>query len=246
MSDRREVLDALKPLITDDRIEIQHKSVDQVTAENRANFILTSNHKDAVLKTRDDRRYAIFYTAQQSREHLERDGMTGDYMPRLWQWLRNGGFADVAGYLQRYAIPDELNPAVGCHRAPTTSSTDDAILESRGLVEQEIIAACDEARPGFAGGWISSVALTRLLRDMRRSIAPRKRGALLASIGYIPHPALPNGQCNTPIMQEDQKRPYLYVQEGSIAHLNITQPAEVMRAYMRAQGYVDAAAIRAP
>lgn len=244
VSDRREVLDALKPLITDDRVEIQHKGVDQVTAENRANFILTSNHKDAVLKTRDDRRYAIFYTAQQCRADLERYGMTGDYMPNLWRWLRQGGFANVAGYLQRYTIPDALNPARDCHRAPETSSTADAIRESRGLVEQEILQACEEGRPGFAGGWISSVRLAQLLHDLRRTVAPRKRGALMSSIGYVPHPVLPNGQCNQPIMQEEQKRPTLYVLEGSIQARNLTEGGEVLRAYMKAQGYAEVSGIR--
>lgn len=244
VSDRREVLDALKPLITDDRVEIQHKGADQITSENRANFILTSNHRDAVLKTHDDRRYAIFYTAQQIRDHLTRDGMDGDYMPNLWRWLRQGGFADVAGYLQRHAIPDAINPATDCHRAPVTTSTDDAIRESRGLVEQEILQACEEGRPGFAGGWISSVALSRLLHDIRRTVPPRKRGALMASIGYVPHPALHNGQVNQPIMQEEQKRPYLYVLENSIQALNLVDGGDVLRAYMKAQGYVDISAVR--
>src|SRR5690606_38441307 len=35
VSDRREVSDALKPLITDSKIEIQGKGMDQVTGDNR-------------------------------------------------------------------------------------------------------------------------------------------------------------------------------------------------------------------
>lgn len=240
VSDRREVIDSLKPLITNRKVEIQAKGADQITGDNRANFILTSNHRDAIVKTRSDRRYCVFYTAQQDDGDLQRDGMDGAYFPTLWKWLDNGGYAAVAGYLQRYTIPDELNPATLCHRAPVTSSTEAAIVESRGIVEQEILQAIDEGRQGFAGGWVSSIALTKLLQDIRRQIAPRKRGALMRSLGYVPHPALINGQCNTPVMQEEMKRPYLYVAENSIQARNITDSAEVLRAYMKAQGYAEA------
>src|SRR3546814_16115141 len=68
VSDRRDLADALKPLITDDRVEIQAKGQDQVTGDNRANFILTSNHKDAIVKTVNDRRYCVLFTAQQRSE----------------------------------------------------------------------------------------------------------------------------------------------------------------------------------
>jgi len=237
VSDRREALDALKPLITDDRVEIQHKGADQVTSENRANFILTSNHKDAIMVTRNDRRYAVFYTGQQTKDDLARDGMAGDYMPKMWRWLRGGGFANVAGWLDRYQIPDELNPATTCHRAPATSSTDEAIRESRSVIEQEILQAIEEGRAGFAGGWVSSVALTRLLREINRTVPPRKRASVLATLGYVPHPI---GQIHTPIFGEENKRPVLYVQEGSIQALNYTVERDVISAYCKAQGYGDA------
>lgn len=236
VSDRRELLDALKPLITDDRVEFQGKGMDQVTAENRANFILTSNHRDAIVKTRNDRRYAIFYTAQQENADIARDGMTGDYLPKFYEWLRGSGLGDIAGYMERYDIPDELNPATRCHRAPVTSSTEEAINESRGLVEQEILNAVAEGRPGFCGGWISSIAVSRLLNDLHRTVPPRKRGMLMASLCYVPHPAFPNGQCTRAIFQEDSKRPVLYVQQESL-NTNFTTGEEAYHAYMKAQGY---------
>ena len=237
VSDRREVTDFLKTLITEDRVEIQGKGLDQVTGDNRANFLLTSNHRDAIIKTRGDRRYAVFYTAQQEPGDLERAGMTGDYFPRLYRWLRGGGFADVAGFLQRYTIADELNPATHCHRAPATSSTEAAIVESRGVIEQAILEAVDEGRQGFCGGWISSVCLSRLFAELRRNIAPKKRSALLASLGYVPHPALSGrGVASINIMQEDMKRPVLYVKSDSLAH-NFMDANEATHNYIKSQGY---------
>src|SRR3546814_9048286 len=69
-------------LFRSDRVEIQRKGVDQFTADNRANFILTSNHRDAINKTANDRRYAVFFTAQQSAEDKTRDGLTDAYFVR--------------------------------------------------------------------------------------------------------------------------------------------------------------------
>ena len=80
VSDRREVSDALKPLITNSRVEIQGKGADQITGDNRANFMMCSNHKDAILKTRGDRRYCVFFTAQQEVEDLTRGRYAGQLL----------------------------------------------------------------------------------------------------------------------------------------------------------------------
>jgi hypothetical protein len=237
IGDRRESVDSIKSMITDDRLEIQRKGADQYTGDNYANFMLTSNHKDAIIKTEDDRRFGMFYSAQQSAADIVRDGMGGDkYFPGLYGWLDDGGLANVAGYLQRLQIPDEMNPARGLHRAPVTSTTAEAIIESRGAVEQEIMGAVEEERPGFRGGWISSAAVAKLIDNMRRTIPVRRRGAIMRSLGYIPHPALPKGQCHTPVANEDGKRPVLYVKAGSLQ----AQHKNAQDAYCKAQGYFGA------
>src|SRR3546814_10280159 len=75
-------------------------------------------------KTANDRRYAVFFTAQQSAEDKTRDGLTDAYFVALYRWLDGGGYADVAGYLTRYEVPDAINPATNCVTAPRTTSTD--------------------------------------------------------------------------------------------------------------------------
>src|SRR3546814_7969913 len=129
---------------------------------------------------------------------------------RSYRWLEGGGYADVAGYLHRYEVPDAINPATNCVTAARTTSTDAAMSESLGQVEQEILEACEEGgRQGFRGEWISSVAMAQLLGELRRSIGPRKRGQLLKSIGYVAHPALPDGRASYSIFAEGMKRPTL-------------------------------------
>lgn len=232
MNGRREMMDSMKPLITNSVIEVEKKGVDSYDADNRCNILLCTNHKDAVIKTRNDRRYAIIYTGQQTMDDRRRDGMTGDYFSKLWDWFRTGGFAACADYFDKYPVTVNM-----LGDAPETSSTDEAIAQTMGGVEQEILEAVDEGRCGFAGGWVSSFALDNLIEHIRagRQIPPRKRGELLKTLGYELHPALRNGRCNNPVAVDGGRKPKLYIRQGHI-HANLQRPAEVERHYAAAQG----------
>lgn len=244
--DKREMAEALKPLITNSRIEIQAKGQDQVTGDNRANIIAFSNFKDAVPKTADERRWGIFFSAQQSRDDLTRDGMAGNYFPDLWDWARGTGpyagqppgFAIVNDYLQTYAIPDELNPATLLHRAPDTTSTYEAMELSVGSIEQEILEAIEQDQVGFAGGWVSSIYLDNLLKKLRaeRRVPPRKRRQLMLDIGYDWLPALRdnNGRVNN-VVVPDGGKPRLFVKIDSILAKNIQTNAQAATMYAEAQ-----------
>jgi len=234
-ADRANLIEVLKPLITNDRVEIQSKGQDQRTGDNRANFILFSNHKDAIRKTGTDRRYAVFFTAQQEPGDMERDGMTGGYFPDLYNWLRAEGYEIVNHWLREYQIPVELNPAVMAggqsHRAPETSSTAEALANSLGGIEQEVMEAVAEGRPGFAGGWISSLALGRMLDEKRVAgkLPRNKRQEMLYKMGYITHPAMVGGRC-AGVIPFDNGKPVLYVLRGSLLS-QLRDQATVVKRY---------------
>lgn len=232
-----DVIEELKPMITGgDGLEIEAKGVDQVSTEICGNFMFNSNHKNAIKKTRNDRRFAIFYCAQQTAEDLQRDGITPDYMVSIYDWLRKeGGYEIVAELLWTLPIPDEFNPAKGLQRAPRTSSTDEAIAASLGRVEQEILEAIDQGLPGFAGGWISSLAVDRLMEKLGRAgaVAPNKRRDMLRELGYDWHPALVGGRVNNTV-SPDGGKPRLFVKAGHAA-LALKTPSEVAQAYSAAQ-----------
>lgn len=233
---KQHVMEVLKPIITGQIQEIRVMQTDGYCAEVCCNFILNSNHKDALRKTDGDRRYAPFFTAQQTKDDIIRDGMGGDYFPNLYEWLRTDGYAIMAEYLHTYQIPDALNPAVGLHRAPRTSSTAEAIQASLGSIEQSILEAVNEARSGFAGGYISSTALEELLSRMRatRTIPPNKRRDLLLTLGYDYHPHLADGRLNSPSDIDGGRRPRLFVKPDSPAAA-LTNPLEILKNYQDAQ-----------
>jgi hypothetical protein len=233
-----DVIEQLKPMITGgDGIEIEKKGVDQTTADICGNFIFNTNHKNGLRKTRNDRRFAIFFTAQQTEADLVRDGMDGNYMQRLYDWLKfEGGYAIVAEILWTFPIPDHLNPAKGLQRAPKTSATEAAIEASYGSVEQEVIEAIEREDVGFRGGWVSSGALDRLLGSMGRGavVPPNRRRDMLQSLGYDWHPALPSGRVNNPVLP-DAAKVRLYAKVGA-SNWALASAAEVAHAYQQAQG----------
>jgi Family of unknown function (DUF5906) len=237
-SERVDVIEELKPMITGGAgLEIEGKGADQFSAEICGNFIFNTNHPTGLKKTGNDRRFCWLATAQQAFADLARDGLTNEYFLRFRQWLNEqDGFAIVAELLWTHPIPDDLNPAVGCPRAPRTSSTDAAIAQSLGRAEQEVLAAAERGDPGFADGWASTIMLDRLLerRHRDREVAPRARSAMLEALGYVLHPALaPTGQVHH-VVHPDAAKPKLYVKAGHHA-LTIGKAADVARAYSAAQ-----------
>jgi hypothetical protein len=213
--EKQEVLELLKPMITSDWQEIRGMQQDKVARDICANFMLNSNHRDAIRMTEDNRGIAVFYTAQQHVRDLKPWGMDGDYFPRLYDWLNREGYAIVTDYLQSYTIPIALNPARECHRAPRTTSTAAAIRESLGSVEQEILAAIAEERPGFKGGWVSMHFVDRLLIELNlaRSITRARRRQIVEELGYFRHPGVPNGQPFNSV-SPDGTKPCLYLKQG--------------------------------
>jgi hypothetical protein len=229
---RASMWETLKPMITNTRMEIEGKGLDKVTRDVCFNFLMNSNHKDAIRKTRNDRRIAPFFGAQQHEADLARSGLTEAYFKRLYNWANGGGWAIIANFLNTYAIPDKWNPAVDCVRAPTTSSTEAALRAGRGSIEQEVAEAIEEGRAGFRGGWVSSMAFDNLLAEIGKAkVLPRnKRAELLEGMGYALHTVFKDGRPAAPL--PDGTRPRLYTLPGVATGLS---EADTVRAYTDAQ-----------
>ena len=218
--------------------QIQYKGVDQSSRQIVCNLMCNTNYKTAIRKTPDNaRRFAMFYTPQQTRADIEACGMGGDYFPKLVDWLKHrNGFAIVSELLHTFPIPPEFNPAAALYRAPDTSTTGAAIVESRGNVEQQIAEAIAQGSPGFAGGWVSSCQLDKLITETMRMgnrISHSKRRELLIGMGYILHPGLTEGRVNNPV-QPDGRKTQLYIQPAD-PQARLRGAAEIAKAYTVAQ-----------
>lgn len=231
---KMDIMEILKPMITNNTIEIEMKGCDQVTRKICANFLFNSNHKDAIVKSQTDRRYCVLYSAQQTTDDLKSSGMTGDYFPLLYKWLDNGGYEIVANFLHTYKILDEFNPAGVCQRAPETSSTEEAIRTGYSPVQEYLLECIDDSAIGLRGGWISLTMAKKLLGATKwKDISRRKLALIIGEMGYIRHPHLNGGRTNNPT-ETDGAKVILFV-ERSHPSTKTKKAAIIMKTYDAAQ-----------
>lgn len=209
VDERRELIEILKPMITDKRVEIQAKGIDQEMEDNCANWIFFSNFKDAIPVNQNGRRYAIFYSALQTKEDCLNIGMNDQYFSSLFRWMRNGGSEIVADYLLNYQIEKGDIPG----KAPDTSSTAEAIALSRGSIERAILEAIEDGVAGFRAGWISLQAVQRLLTEKSiRSVSATTLEGIIGKLGYRSM-----GRSARAYFQEDRNgRSNLFHVDGSV------------------------------
>ena len=233
LSDAFHIWETLKPMVDGKRLEIEYKGVDKVTREVCFNIIATSNHKNGIPVTTNDRRVAPFFCAQQMQEHLARDCLTPEYFVELWAKAAAGGWAAVLHYLSTDPVDPKFNPVAEAVRAPLTSSTFEAKAETLGTVEQEILEAVAIELDGFKGGWISSAAVDRLLTRVGKdkAISINKRRAMLGMLGYVPHPGLDDGRVGSPL--PDGTKPRLYVKSSHSAYA-LTDKAVIRQLFINA------------
>lgn len=240
MSEKREVLDTLKPLLTNEDVEVRNMGTEKRMVKNLANWFFLTNHRDAIMKTSVDRRYCVMFTAQQSVQDMidagykNYDGTSTDYFPKLWQWAREEGFAIVAQYLSNFMIEAEFDPSGSCVMAPWTSTTSQVLLESNGRVESEILEAIESERIGFKGGFVSSIKLTELFREQNIRVNRNKVGEIMGNIGYVKCPVLPGGRAARNVSAENNGKPTLYVPNGR----EFDSSEDPLNLYLQAQGYL--------
>lgn len=221
IDERRELIEILKPMITDARVEIEGKGADQDMEDNVANWLFFSNHKDAIPISKNGRRYAVFYSPLQTEADLKDAGMDKQYFDRFWKWLRHEeGLEKVTHYLKNYSIKVGDLPV----RAPKTSSHEEALRITRSPIETIITESVEDAVTGFRGGFISLEAATNACRNAGvRNVTPRLVEGVLEYMGYYLI-----GKTTTIIMQENaNQKSKIYSKDGK------KNPEQ----YAAAQGY---------
>lgn len=194
VDDRRDLIEVLKPLISEEYIEIQSKGVDQELEDNFANWMFFTNYKDAIPINKNGRRYAIFYSALQNKAMKPSQA----YYDALYQWLRADGDAMVTDWLMNYPIERGAIPM----DAPPTSSYEEALAIGRSGIERVIVEAVEDGVPGFRNGWISTIAAANRCKAMgavRGGIAPSTLAAIIEGIGYVEI-----GRADRPWLVEDR------------------------------------------
>lgn len=230
-----DMLSALLPMITEKELGVQGKGKDAVTATVCANFFFTTNVRAALGQSVSSRRYALFYTAQQTPDDVAVAGLDGRFFNDYNAWLNAGGYSIVNHFLDNYALDEEFNPAGLCVRAPHTSSFVEAVGESLGRVEQEVLNAIAEESIGFVEPWVSGHFLQQLLEKhkLEGRVARNRRRELMQTLGYDWHPALKDGRTDNAV-KPDNCKSILYVKKGHPIN-ELKSRSEVVKRYTESQ-----------
>ena len=136
---RYEIMDAIKPFITNAEVAIERKGRDHEIVPNFTSYLFLTNHKDAVPIGDGDRRYCILFSAIQTEEQLYKifggEVPTGEYFDRLYDVTR-ANVGALAKYFTDYVLPEDFKPY---GRAPSTEGKAEmaglSISENRQTLE---------------------------------------------------------------------------------------------------------------
>jgi hypothetical protein len=123
-ANKYEVLDRMKPFISNKTVQIEEKGRDHRTVPNFTSYLLLTNYKDAIPIIKGDRRYCVLFSRIQSEQalfdELGGEDAAGIYFNTLFDETERR--ADVlAYYLMNYKISADFNPK---GRAPSTDARD--------------------------------------------------------------------------------------------------------------------------
>ena len=203
VGDRNDLMNGLKTIITDRRIAIESKGVDQEMEDNVANWIFFSNFKDAFPIDENERRYCIFYSKLQSALQIEEAGLNKQFFDDMYDWLENQkGFEKIAYYYLHY----DINVGDLPHRAPHTSSYEEVLRIGRSPLRVILDDKIEAKERGFRNGYVSYTMFQKAITESSIRSKPLEHTikSIIESKGFYEL-----GYTDKPIPGEDLKLPSL-------------------------------------
>lgn len=174
---RHNAMNKLKPLITNDSVEIVRKGKDGKQIANVTNYLALTNHMDALALDEGDRRWGVFKTRFPSRQAMlaELDDAywsklhgSIDHHPEVIRaWLLQVDLADF----NRVAGPEtnaHKRMMIEASRSPTDADVGEALdLGGYGVCSDVVATDCINAViEGFGGRAVNTTTLANTLREM--------------------------------------------------------------------------------
>jgi hypothetical protein len=105
---RYDILNKLKPVITNDVVTVHAKYQNPYTTPNKSNYLLLTNHQDALPIGESDRRYFVLFSRIQTRLEVERAFPAG-YFDKFFTFLKEAPGAFRFSLLER-KLQSSFNP----------------------------------------------------------------------------------------------------------------------------------------
>ena len=176
---RHDVVNKLKPFLTNERISIVKKGRDGDDVLNTQNYCGFSNFEDAIALDEGDRRYAVWETAPKTREDVLAM-FDSDYWRALYDVI-NESVLDIAGWLHSIDLS-----GFDRHAAPRMTQAKRRMIEAtRPDDEVNIEAILESGCNGVSLNAVSTYHLNDALRSAGYSSLSAKRScAVLRKMGF--------------------------------------------------------------
>lgn len=170
---RMELMNKLKPLITQPTVNIQEKFKPTYEQKSRYNFLFLTNHSDALILDATDRRYCIL--ASNFGPHP--DGRV--YYDRLFSWTSDNA-ASILGHL----LARNLAGFAPHGHAPMTAGKREMIEESMPALDQWIRDKVDSGIWPFSGDIVNPSDIATVIREFNFHSNPKEIGKAFSRLGY--------------------------------------------------------------
>lgn len=179
---RHVIMNAIKPLITNDDISIDEKYRSNRQVANISNYMLFSNHHDALALTPNDRRYFVVKSPLQHKDQVMALGGK-DYFITLFDYLKNHPGA-MRSVLLDWEISPDFQPN---GHAPRTIYVNDMVQDSANDLTAAVRRLLSEGDyPLVQSDIVSSKALMDVLRleEGTHKASVQQLGSVLREEGY--------------------------------------------------------------
>ena len=185
-TNKYEVLDRMKPFITNDTVQIEEKGRDHRTVPNFTSYLLLTNHKDAIPLTSGDRRYCVLFSRVQTEQQLFAE-LGGEeaaerYFSNLFDLTRDNADALARWFLDR-EISSEFKPK---GRAPETMARQMMMNIATSPERLAVEDAIEKHRCDVINENVLDITWLNKLCEMEGEELPKTRAmtAILLEMGY--------------------------------------------------------------
>lgn len=169
---RLELMNKLKPMITQPICTIREMYKPTYELPNHFNFLILTNHEDAIIIDQNDRRYAVLWSPAKP--------MSKDYYDDLWNWTsKNAG--NILGYL----LQRDLSNFGHTSHAPETAAKRELVRLSGTPLKTWIVDCIENEAWPFMGDVVSSTHLADCVPTYVKGASPNSISRTLKEIGCL-------------------------------------------------------------
>lgn len=177
---RHDFMNKLKPLITNEVVDIVSKGKNSRNVANTQNYLALSNYRDALVLDSDDRRWGVFFTRFLSRSQVERE-MDEVY----WSRLNDYAIRDNPGVIRGWLLNVDLS-SFNPNRGPgMTEAKRFMIMNSLSSDAQSVAEVIGAGSYGVNSTVVETKSLNSALREYEgRSMQTSRLSAALKELGF--------------------------------------------------------------